>query len=166
MQSLCYLSLPQLCLGTLYHLSVTVGDPLTDLKQPKTSPKLTDFPFSTSSVNFKPSYSLCCHLTQCEAISKKVWKEFFLFHKLVQIPSFQLFWSKSYIPMKMVSELVNFFFLSHLQWFILSCHLRGSLMASKARPCVPEKLRLNILLWDIFAMGKLRCCMEDGQRHI
>ena len=47
MQSLCYLDLPQLCLGTLYHPSVTRGDPLTAPKRPKTRPKPTDFPLFT-----------------------------------------------------------------------------------------------------------------------
>ena len=44
MQLLCYLDLPQLCLGTLYHPSVTRGDPLTAPKRPETRPKPTDFP--------------------------------------------------------------------------------------------------------------------------
>ena len=51
MQSLCYLDLPQLCLGTLYHPSVTRGDPLTAPKRPETRPKPTDFPLSTSDVS-------------------------------------------------------------------------------------------------------------------
>ena len=38
--SLCYLDLPQLCLNTLHHPSVTMGDP----KQPETYPKPPDFP--------------------------------------------------------------------------------------------------------------------------
>ena len=39
MQSLCYLDLPQLCLGTLYYPSVTMGDPLTAPKWAETRPK-------------------------------------------------------------------------------------------------------------------------------
>ena len=38
-QSLCYLDLSRLCLGTVYHPFVTIGDPLTALKWPKTCPK-------------------------------------------------------------------------------------------------------------------------------
>merc|ERR1711888_198642 len=56
MQSLCYLNLPQLCLGTLYHPSVTRGDPLTAPKRPETRPKPTDFPLSTSNVISVQSY--------------------------------------------------------------------------------------------------------------
>ena len=56
MQSLCYLDLPQLCLGTLYHPSVTRGDPLTAPKRPETRPKPTDFPLSTSNVISVQSY--------------------------------------------------------------------------------------------------------------
>ena len=56
MQSLCYLDLPQLCLGTLYHPSVTMGDPLTAPKRPEISPKPTDFPLSTSNVISVQSY--------------------------------------------------------------------------------------------------------------
>ena len=56
MQSLCYLDLPQLCLDTLYHPSVTMGDPLTAPKRPETSPKPTDFPLSTSNVISVQSY--------------------------------------------------------------------------------------------------------------
>ena len=56
MQSLCYLNLPQLCQGTLYHPSVTRGDPLTAPKRPETRPKPTDFPLSTSNVISVQSY--------------------------------------------------------------------------------------------------------------
>ena len=56
MQSLCYLDLAQLCLGTLYRPSVTRGDPLTAPKRPKTHPKPTDFPLFTSDVISVQSY--------------------------------------------------------------------------------------------------------------
>ena len=56
MQSLCYLDLPQLCLSTLYHPSLTMGDPLTASKRPETSPKPTNFPLSTSNVISVQSY--------------------------------------------------------------------------------------------------------------
>ena len=50
MQSLCYLDLPWLYLGTLNHPSVTMGDPLTASIKPKTCPKPPDFSFSTSNM--------------------------------------------------------------------------------------------------------------------
>ena len=56
MQSLCYLDLPWLCLGTLCHQSVTMGDPITAPKQPKTRSKQPDFPSSTSDVISMQSY--------------------------------------------------------------------------------------------------------------
>ena len=52
----CYLDLPQLCLGTLYYPSVTMGDSLTASKRPETSPKPTNFPLSTSNVISVQSY--------------------------------------------------------------------------------------------------------------
>ena len=50
MQSLCYLDLPWLCLGTLCHPSATIGDPLTAPNRPKTCPKQPDFPLSASNM--------------------------------------------------------------------------------------------------------------------
>ena len=66
MQLLCYLDLPWLCLGTLYHPFVTMGDhggpwgtmgdPLAALKCAKMYPKPLDFLLSTSNVISMQSY--------------------------------------------------------------------------------------------------------------
>ena len=53
---LCYLDLSQLCLGTLYHPSITRRDSLTAPKQPETSPKPTYLPLSTSNLTSVQSY--------------------------------------------------------------------------------------------------------------